>query len=133
MTRCPVLILDESRFRAQSRLERHGETWPLYQKIQHDSRRTIGRHPRIVIRADNGGFGERECSLNFSRVARCSALYPPSPFLEKISCLALIIGESCDSRPDPGSDEKARDWKSMTSHERVPGKIATILQIPEHG
>jgi len=34
--------------------------------------------------------------------------YPPPLFQGKISCLAWIIGESCDSGHDPGVDEKAK-------------------------
>src|SRR5439155_25403158 len=30
------------------------------------------------------------------------------PFIEKIFCLALIMGESCDSGQDPGFDEKGK-------------------------
>ena len=37
---------------------------------------------------------------------RCSVQDPPF-FLEKIFCLALIIGESRDSGQDPGFDRKA--------------------------
>ena len=33
---------------------------------------------------------------------------PPSLFLEKILCLTLIMGDSCDSGQDPGFDEKGK-------------------------
>jgi hypothetical protein len=44
---------------------------------------------------------------NRSCVARCSLQYPLL-FLEKIFCLALIIGESRDSGCSPGLDEKGK-------------------------
>ena len=58
---------------------------------------------------------------NYSRVPICSTLYPP-PFLEKISCLALIMGDSRDSGQSPGFDPMAKRREiiadSRTNHER---------------
>ena len=47
-------------------------------------------------------------SLYHSCVARCSAQYPPPPFPEKISYLAVIMGDYRDSGHRPGLDEKAK-------------------------
>ena len=61
----------------------------------------------IEIRADNGGFREPDPSLNHSCVTRCSVQYPPLLFLEKISCLAMIMGEYPDSGQGSGFDPRA--------------------------
>src|SRR2546427_2744369 len=55
----------------------------------------------------NGGLREPDPSLNHSCVTRCSVQYPPLPFLEKICCLARIMGEYSDSGQGPGFDRRA--------------------------
>jgi len=54
-----------------------------------------------------GDLANWKFPLPHSCVTRCSALYPPS-FLEKISCLALVMGEFCDSGQGPGLDGMAK-------------------------
>ena len=75
-----------------------------------------------------GDFLGQMFPINHSCVARCSALYPPL-FFEKISCLALIMGESRDSGQGPGLDQMAKRRELFTSSRTIYGR--DLRHVPE--
>src|SRR6266700_898687 len=87
---CPVMILT---IQGTIQARTLGRNLPLFPQIPNDSRRSIGEHPRIAIRADNRRFLPRKFRENRSYDAK--PLNHTPLFSWKISCLAGIMGETC--------------------------------------
>jgi hypothetical protein len=91
------------------------ENWALTEKAASATKRisekyTVMCHGNgLLLITTNEALSNHATPLASTLASRGAvAKTPPSPFLEKIFCLAVIMGETGDSGQGPGLDEKAK-------------------------
>ena|SRR5712691_9198226 len=94
-----------------------------------------GFQTEVVDDPSSSGFGKAQIGLaprrsvslsvasSNSPLSRRESFDTYPPFLETIPCLVLISGESGDSSPGPGLDEKGKIAVISANPERFSGEI----------